>query len=65
MARKPLYVERSILKCAKGLETDSIPKEECLFRLTKPNHFPIFVTVQHPGNLAEEPTSTSDRQRLF
>lgn len=28
---KPLYVERSILKCAKGLDTDSIPKEECLF----------------------------------
>lgn len=30
---KPLYVERSILKCAKGLEKDSIPKEECLFRV--------------------------------
>lgn len=27
---KPLYVERSFLKRAKGLDTDSIPKEECL-----------------------------------
>lgn len=62
---KPLYVERSILKCAKGLDTDSIPKEECLFTLTKPYHSPISVTVQHPGNLKEEPTSTKDRQRSF
>lgn len=61
---KPLYVEKSILKRAKGLDTDSKPKEDCLFTLTKQNHpSPISVTWLHPGNLKEEPTSTKDRRR--
>ncbi|XP_052711039.1 uncharacterized protein LOC128185496 [Crassostrea angulata] len=64
---KPLYVEKSILKRAKGLDTDSKePKEVCLFTLTKPNQSgPISVPLQHPGNLKEEPTSTKDRRWSF